>query len=96
MRRFRNRRWAAGQGRGACFEHYRETGEWPAWSRRGGGPGFGRGASPGWEAAPSEAGADWAENSLAALQREVQTLREQVVALRQQVVGEEGQDKESE
>jgi len=31
-----------GPGRGACYNYYITHGTWPVWSRRAGGPGYGR------------------------------------------------------
>ncbi len=61
-----------GPGRGACLGYYQDQGQWPAWSRMAGGPGYWRSAAadvPPYGAPSSE---------VAALRAEVVELREQI------------------
>lgn len=61
-----------GPGRGVCFDYYQAHGQWPAWSRMAGGPGYWRSAAA--DAPPYEApGSEVAE-----LRAEVAALREQI------------------
>lgn len=66
-----------GPGRGACFAYYQETGEWPAWSRWAGGPGYWRSqAMQDWAPQPG-AGTSGAED-LTALRSEVAAMRREI------------------
>lgn len=68
-----------GPGRGACVSYYMTHGAWPTWSRRAGGPGYGR-----YRAAQNVAPETWTgavntpTDDVAQLRREVQALQAQI------------------
>ncbi len=65
-----------GTGRGACYVHYQQTGQWPAWSRWAGGPGYQR-----YMAAQEFTEAPVANDEIAQLRQQVQSLRDEVSVL---------------
>ncbi len=61
-----------GPGRGACLDYYQAYGQWPAWSRMAGGPGYWRSAAA--DVPPYGV----PNNEVAELRAEVTQLREQI------------------
>ena len=62
-----------GRGRGICLDYYQAHGQWPAWSRMAGGPGY-------WRSGVTEmpASAEYPANEVSELRAEVAELREQI------------------